>query len=71
MFCIFFQPEYVIAKSPDPYPPVFDKYLDKVAPTIGAEVKWEEVGEAIYSNFAWTGKSVVFDTLGFPYLYTS
>lgn len=36
----FLQVYYVPAENPDPYPPVFDVYLNKLAPTIGGEVKW-------------------------------
>ena len=32
----------VLAENPDPYSPAFDRYLNKLAPTIGAEVKWTD-----------------------------
>ena len=59
----FFQVYYVLVENPDPYPPSFDGYLNKLAPTIGAEVKWTHSNSTVYSNFAETGKSIIFSTL--------
>ena len=51
---------YVLAEDPDPYPPAFDNYLNKVAPKIGGEVKWTEVNGDVYDNFAKTGESIIY-----------
>jgi hypothetical protein len=60
--------DYVPTENPDPYPPVFDIYLNKLAPTIGAEVKWTEINQTVYNNFAKTGKNIYFLEFlwGFP-----
>ena len=50
---------YVPTEDPDPYPPALDVYLNKIAPTIGAEVQWTKTNEEVYDNFAMTGKSVI------------
>ena len=47
------------AKDPDPYPPAIDTYLNKIASKIGGEVTWVQSSDAVYSNFAKTGKSGV------------
>ena len=54
---------YVPAENPDPYPPAIDIYLNKLVPTIGAEVNWTETNYDVYDNFAKTGKSIIFPTL--------
>ena len=62
---------YVLAKRPDPYPPAFGGYLNKLAPTIGGEVNWTESSDKVYSNFAKTGKDIILDPLKgvfFPYI---
>ena len=57
---------YVLTENPDPYPPVFDIYLNKLGPKIGAEVKWTNSSDTVYDNFAKTGKSIISRT--FPTL---
>lgn len=47
---------YVPTEDPDPYPPVLDKYLNEIAPTIGAEVKWKISNDTVYDNFGKTGE---------------
>ena len=63
LFFWFIQPYYILAKNPDPYPPPFGGYLNKLAPTIGGEVKWAETSEKVYDNFLKTGKSIILDPL--------
>jgi hypothetical protein len=48
---------YVLAEDPDPYPPSFSNYLNKLAPTIGAEVNWTKSNVEVSNNFVKTGKS--------------
>jgi hypothetical protein len=50
---------YVPTEDPDPYPPVFDVYLNKIAPTIGGELNWTISSDTVYDNFAKTGKSAI------------
>ena len=50
---------YVLAEDPDPYPPAFGKYLNKVAPKIGGEVNWTETNNDVYDNFEKTGESII------------
>ena len=50
---------FVLAKDPDPYPPAFDKYVNKLGPKIGAAVNWTESNDIVYDNFAKTGKCIV------------
>jgi len=50
-----YDPYYVLAENPDPYPPAIDSYLNEVAPKIGGEVTWAETNNAVYENFAITG----------------
>ena len=51
---------YVPTENPDPYPPAFGKYLNKLAPKIGAKVKWTKTSDEVYDNFAKTGKSIIY-----------
>ncbi|KIL64769.1 hypothetical protein M378DRAFT_574681 [Amanita muscaria Koide BX008] len=46
---------YVPTAIPDPYPPDFTKYINSIAPTIGANVTWQLTNVYVYSNFAATG----------------
>jgi hypothetical protein len=51
---------YVLVENPDPYPPSFNTYLNKLASTIGAEVMWTESNVNVFNNFAKTGKSIYY-----------
>ncbi|KAH9480109.1 Carboxypeptidase S1 [Psilocybe cubensis] len=46
---------YVPVENPDPYPPPFDEYINKVASAIGGEVTWIQSSDDVYINFATTG----------------
>ncbi|KAF9034389.1 serine carboxypeptidase [Panaeolus papilionaceus] len=46
---------FVLAEDPDPYPPSFGAWLNKVAPQIGGEVTWTQSSNAVYRNFSRTG----------------
>jgi hypothetical protein len=54
------QTYYILSEDPDSYPPAIDAYLNKIAPKIGAVVNWEITSDTVYSNFANTGKSIIF-----------
>ena len=56
LFDSFLQVYYVPTANPDPYPPAFDVYLNKIAPTIGGEVNWTISSDTVYDNFGKTGK---------------
>ena len=58
-FLKFLQVYYVLVENPDPYPPSFGRYLNEIAPTIGAEVNWTQSNNKVHSNFAETGKSII------------
>ncbi|KAI0762022.1 serine carboxypeptidase [Trametes elegans] len=50
-------PYFILAKYPDPYPPALDEYLNNKTflQAIGAESGWEMTSDDVYFNFAKTG----------------
>ena len=49
------QTYFLLGPADDPYPPPLDSYLAQIKNDIGAEVKWQEVSEDVYFNFATAG----------------